>query len=182
MVSGGVLISTNDTTILAMLSRYPNMPKEEADEYISKIEHEENIPICHAVLGRIEKEQLPEESRVVFEEFSLWSQRRTQRIREEQWTTRRRQKETNLSLKMNDLHRRGIINEEILVLYGISGDLPERNMYMSLTQEEKQALWEERMESRFGPNWRNRFSNLGLRLFTHDKKEFSKFSWIKDGF
>ena len=29
-----------------MLSRYPDMPEDEADGYISKIEHEENIEIC----------------------------------------------------------------------------------------------------------------------------------------
>lgn len=176
------MISANDTTILAMLSRYPDMPAEEANRYIDKIEHEENIPICHAVLGRISKEELSEDAKLTFEEFSLWSERRTRRVREEQWTARRRQKETNLALKMNLLHQRGIINDETLLLYGISGELPERGMYMSLTQEEKQAIWEERMENRFGPNWRNRFSNLRVRIFDFNKKEYNKINWNKDGF
>ncbi len=179
---GGILISANDTTILAMLSRYPNMPPEEADCYISKIENEENIPICHAVLGRITKEQLSDDAKRTFEEFSLWSERRTRRTREEQWTARRRQKETNLSLRMNQLHQKGVINDDIMILYGISGELPERGMYMALTQQEKQAIWEERMESRFGPNWRTRFSSMGLRLFNLNKKEYNKINWSKEGF
>ena len=44
-----ILISTNDTTILSMLSRYPDMPEDEADGYISKIEHEENIELLEII-------------------------------------------------------------------------------------------------------------------------------------
>lgn len=178
------MISTNDTTILAMLSRYPDMSVQEADSYIAKIENEENIPICHAVLGRIHKSELQEDARRTYEEFNLWSQRRTRRVREEQWTTRRRQKETSLALKMNQLHQRGIVSDEILLLYGISGDLPEREMYIELNSDEKQALWEERMESRFGPNWRNMFArrNIGQPLFSHRKFEYKKTNWLTEGF
>lgn len=165
-----------------MLSRYPDMPAQEADHYINKIEHEENIPICHAVLGRIHKSQLQEDARRTYEEFTLWSERRTRRTREEQWTARRRQQETKLALRMNQLHEKGIINEELMILYGISGDLPERGMYMSLTQEEKQAFWNERMETRFGPNWRRRFSSIGLRIFNLNKKEYNEVNWSKEGF
>ncbi len=167
-----------------MLSRYPDMSTEEADSYISKIENGENIPVCHAILGRIHKSQLDQDARDTYEEFVLWSQRRTRRIREEQWNSRRRQKETQLSLKMNQLHQRGIVSDEILLLYGISGELPERNMYMELSQEEKQSIWEERMESRFGPNWRNRFDrrNVGQPLFSTRKFEYNKVNWTKDGF
>ena len=52
------MTSTIDTTILTMLSRYPDIPRSEADEYINQIEHEENIPLCHAVIGRIDPEEL----------------------------------------------------------------------------------------------------------------------------
>jgi hypothetical protein len=184
LATGGILISTNDTTILAMLSRYPNMPVEEADSYISNIEHEDNVAICHAVIGRIPKEQLTSESRRVFDEFYLWSQRRTRRIREEQWTARRRQQETKLALRMNQLHQQGIISDDIMMLYGISGELPDRSMYMEMTPEEKQSVWEERMENRLGPNWRQRFSNRNTNfgILSRTKIEYSKINWSSEGF
>lgn len=178
------MISANDTTILAMLSRYPDMAKEEADEYISKIEHEENIPICHAVIGRISKEQLNEESQKVFEEFYSWSNRRTQRIREEQINARRRQQETQLSLQLNKMHEQGLINDQVLMLYGISGNLPDRTIYMEMSVEEKRALWEDRVETRLGPNWRRRFNDLGniFNFLGRKKIEYNKINWPEEGF
>lgn len=184
MDNGGVLISSNDTTILAMLSRYPDMSWEEADTYIQKIEHEENIPICNAVIGRIDKEDLSDDAKKVFEEFQMWSSRRTRRVCEEQWTARRRQKETSTAIRMTQLHEKGIISDEVMVLYGISGELPDRRMYMQLSTEEKQFLWEEKMESRLGPNWRSRFSNgvNNLYFFPKNKLEYIKTNWNKFGF
>jgi hypothetical protein len=160
------------------------MSWEEADTYIQKIENEENIPICNAVIGRIDKEDLSDNAREVYEEFQLWSNRRTQRIREEQWTARKRQQETAMGIRMSQLHEQGIITDEVMALYGISGDLPERRMYVGLSIEEKQSLWEERMENRLGPNWRDRFSNgvNNLCFFTNKKIEYIKTNWTKFGF
>lgn len=178
------MISANDTTILAVLSRYPNMSSDEANQYISKIENKENVPICYAVIGRTSKEELDQESRKVFEEFQAWSQRRTRQIREEQITARKRQQETNLALKLNQLHQRGLVPDEFLALYGISGELPDRNLYMEMSPEEKQGVWEERMESRLGPNWRERFQNRGnfFGLLTRRKIEYNKINWNQEGF
>lgn len=155
------MISANDSTILAMLSRYPDMPAEEANEYISKIEHEENVPICRAVLGMIGKEDLEEDARNTFEEFQRWSQDRTRRTRNEQWNARKRRQETRTALTLTKLHERGVITDQTLLMYGISGELPERHMYMAMSPEEKERLWSERMESRFGPNWLSRFDQNG---------------------
>lgn len=169
------MISTNDTTILAMLSRYPNMPPEEADSYIAKIEHEENIPICHAVIGRIDKSELDEDARETFTQFSVWSERRTRRTRDEQWTARRREKETRTSIRMNQLHDMGVISDEVMLLYGISGPLPEREMYSSMSQVEKEAMWRDRIESRFGPT--------RLQFFRCRRTyEVGKVNWQKEGF
>lgn len=163
-----------------MLSRYPDMPGDEADEYISKIEHEENVPVCHAVIGRIDKDQLNEEARQTFEEFQRWSLDRTRRVRQEQWSARQRRKETRLALRMNELHQKGVVSEQMLLMYGISGPLPEREMYMAMTPEEKEALWSQRMESRFGPNWRHRFRNLPA--FMQRRIEASQVNWRVEGF
>jgi len=173
-------ISVNDTTILAMLSRYPDISAEEADEHISQIEHEENVPICHAVIGRIEPAELNDDARQTFDEFQRWSLDRTRRFRNEQIAARQQGRETRTAIRMTQLHEKGIISDETMMLYGISGLLPERTAYMTLTLEEKEALWVERMENRFGPYWRRRFRLLpsllrgGFRRMTHD--------WLKEGF
>jgi hypothetical protein len=181
LAEGRILISPNDTTILAMLSRYPNMPVEEAKTYIEKIENEENVPICEALVGIIQKEDLNEESLLVFKEFMRWSDNRTTRTRQEQWTARKREQETKLSIKMNDLHRRGLVTDETMVLYGISGPLPEHGMYSSLSVEEKQLMWEDRMSSKFGPNWRSRFT-INVRASKEFAFDVEKVEWAKEGF
>ena len=179
------MISTNDTTIIAMLSKYPNMPSEEADDYISKIENEENIMLCYAVIGRISRSELSEEAQQTYDEFQNWSQQRTQRVREEQWNARKRREETQLGLNMNRLFEKGMIGEETLLLYGISGTLPDRNVYFGMSPEEKQNLWEEKMLNRFGPNWKDRFSENTLRLSIFNSKRLNckkKVDWKHEGF
>lgn len=184
MVAGGLLTSLNDTTILALLSRYPNMPAKEADGYISKIEHEENILLCKAVLGRIPEEELDEDSLKTYREFQRWSTNRTRRTRNEQWSARRRSKETQLTLRMNQLYQKGLITDEVLLMYGISGDMPEIHMYMSLTSEEKERVWSERMEDRYGPNWATDFRRLNIvvPVFVHGIYEINCVNWQKEGF
>lgn len=175
------MTSPNDTTILAMLSRYPDMSPEEADGYISKIEHVENVAVCHAVLGRIDRTELNEDARQTFDEFQRWSRSRTRRTREEQWTSRERRRETKLALKMNALFERGVITESVLMMYGISGDLPDRERYMLLSPEEKEAMWAERMEMRLGPNWRSRITHSAVPADFH-RREITKTNWLKEGF
>ena len=174
------MTSTVDTTILSVLSRHPNIPADEADEYIAKIEHEENVPLCHAVIGRIEPEELNENARRTFDEFMRWSTDRTRRFRNEQVDDRYRRKANRTAIRMTQLHQRGLISDEMMLLYGISGELPERRVYIELSEGEKEAFFDERMERRFGPDWRRRFSNLPTflqrRMFTQ------KHNWLKEGF
>ena len=172
------MISTNDTTILTMLSRYPDMPAAEQDEHISKIQHEENIPICLAVVGRLSSEELTPSAKIVFDEFQRWSVNRTRRVRNEQVSDRLRNKENRMALKMANLHQRGKISDEILLLYGISGQLPEQRVYIRLSEEEKRAIWEERMQNRFGPNWRRYVSNLPTIFNTKQGAH----DWLRQGF
>ena len=176
------MISTNDTTIMAMLSRYPNIPEEEADEYISHIEHEENIPLCHAVIGRIRPDQLDDDTRRTYDEFTRWSLDRTRRFRNEQINARQRRRENRTAIRMTQLHEQGAISDEMMLLYGMSGDLPERTQYLNLSDEEKQALWEQKMERRLGMNWRRRFDELPN--FLSKKRFFGRcfHNWLKEGF
>lgn len=163
-----------------MLSRYPDMPRLEADQYLAKIEHAENLPICHAVLGRIDKEELNDDALRTFNEFQHWALDRTRRFRNEQWNARRRGQETRTALKLNELFQKGIVNEQTLLLYGISGPLPERDAYRVMSDEEKEALWVERMESRFGPRWRQRFNNVPV--FVQKKIVKESINWRQEGF
>lgn len=177
--------STNDTTILTMLSRYPDIPADEADRYIAKIQNEENIPLCHAILGRISRDELTEDARQTFDEFKRWSDDRTTRLRQQQFVARHANRETELSLKMNQLHQRGVISDEVMVLYGISGPLPDRDSYSGMTTDEKRVMWEERMSNRFGPNWRERFSQRvnAMPFFTwRQVKSDQIINWQREGF
>ena len=177
------MTSTIDTTILAMLSRYPDIPRAEADEYINQIEHEENIPLCHAVIGRIEPEELDDDARQTYNEFTRWSSDRTRSFRNEQTNARYRRKENRTGIRMAQLHQQGRISDEMMLLYGLSGDLPDRPSYISLNEEEKEALFSERMERRFGPNWRDRFDDLPRflrrRTWIEDPQSHN---WLKEGF
>jgi hypothetical protein len=157
------------------------MPIEEAKTYIAKIENEENIPICEAVVGIIPKEQLSKEAFSVFKDFMRWSLYRAARTRNEQWTARKRRQETNLSIKMNDLHSKGIVSDETMVLYGISGPLPEKDTYSELSVGQKQSFWEERLSSKFGPNWRSRFP-INVRSCKEFGVDGIKHNWTKEGF
>lgn len=173
--------SINDTTILAMLSRFPDMSTAEADGYIAKIEHEENVPICHAVLGRISESDLEtEDARKTFREFQAWSRNRTIRTRDEQWSARRRQKETKLALKLNHLHQKGVISDQVLLMYGISGDLPQYDTYAAMNAEQKNRIWVERMESRFGPDWNTLLAG-GTITFVNEF-DSSESNWLQEGF
>lgn len=175
------MISINDTTILAVLSRFPDMPSDEADEYISKIEHEENVPICKAILGRISKDELSEEARETFDGLANWSENRTTRFRDEQLTSRRRRRETRTALALNKMRERGLISDQMMVIYGISGPLPDQQTYANLSLEEKQRIWTERMESRYGPEWRGLFGNAILPVV---RKSFAQpaIDWRVYGF
>ena len=78
--------------------------------------------------------------------------------------------------RLLDLRRKGMIPDEILFLYGISGDFPERHVYVSMTIAERQSMWQKRMEQRFGLAWRRRFDNLPF--FAKDCVH----NWLKEGF
>jgi hypothetical protein len=161
-----------------MLSRYPLMPAEEADQYIAQLEHEENIPLCHAVLGRIMPEQLDDDTRQTYYEFVRWSEDRTRRFRNERMRNRRSDQEDPIAARLLALRQRGVVPDEVLLLYGISGDLPDQQTYQSMSAEDRRSFWQDRMEQRFGRDWRRRFDNLPTILI----KERRVHDWKKEGF
>lgn len=154
------------------------MSVQEADTHIARLEHEENIPLCHAIVGRIPATELDEDTRQVYDEFMRWSQDRTRRFRNEQVADRYRERENRVANALLRMHEHGLIPEQTLLLYGISGELPERRVYLQMSDEEKQLLWRERMVNRYGVNWRRRFTYLPEFL---REKEFIH-DWKKEGF
>lgn len=87
----------------------------------------------------------------------------------------------NLSETMLKMHEKGEISDEILLLYGMSGDLPTKERYQSLEDHEKTQYWSTRMEQRLGPNWRERFDSLPALLKRVVSNRLIP-SWLKDGF
>lgn len=162
-----------------MLSRYPDLPPREIDEHIENIENEENISVCYAVVGRIDPAELNPSARRTYEEFHRWSMDKTRRFRGEQINARQRSRETREAIRLTQLHLQGKVSDEFMLMYGIQGELPEMSTYYNLTDEEKLAVWNEKMERRLGPNWRRRFR----RVPTFMKEiEPSNHNWKIEGF
>ena len=77
------------------------------------------------------------------------------------------------------LHQSGKIPDEVVVLFGMSGDLPEKSVYSQFTLEEKQAYWEKRMASNFGDeSWKRRISRLPAMF----QEVLPQHNWLQEGF
>jgi hypothetical protein len=177
------LISNNDATILTMFTRYPDISDQEADLYLAKMDSEESKLVGEALLGRKERKDLDDGVRAIYDIYKNWSDDRTQRLRNEEIVARHNKKETDLSLKLNRLHQKGLINDEVMVLYGISGPLPDRMQTARMTQNEKIAMAQQRMEGKFGPNWRERFRSMNIPLITSKIVNISRgINWAEEGF
>lgn len=83
------------------------------------------------------------------------------------------------TLRMVQLHQQGKISDQVMMLYGISGDLPERKFYEKLSNNEKLALWEERMQLKFGINWRRHINNLPAMFRDIEQ---GVHNWLQEGF
>lgn len=79
------------------------------------------------------------------------------------------------------MYERGQISDEALLLYGLSGELPERNAIKEMTPRQRVALWSERLDDRLGNNWRERLHRRGFSLPTF-LKMVEAHNWLKEGF
>lgn len=178
------MTSTNDTTILAMFCQHPNIPETEINCHIDKLEHSENINIGKALLGIVAVDSLTENQKTTYLEIKRWSANRICRIRNEQILSRRKNQANKLKEKMIDLYEQGKISNEMMMLYAISGPLPDVLEYRSLRPEQKEDFWTSRIEQRLGDvpqnkvNWRELRGNMKEWL----KFEDTKVDWKKEGF
>lgn len=85
---------------------------------------------------------------------------------------------------MTQLHQRGLITDAALMLYGISGPLPDAEEYSRLTVAQKNNIWHERMERKLGPDWLSRLQNLSVPLPVVEEVRFTPepADWLRDGF
>lgn len=178
------MISVNDTSILAMFCRYPDISNSEAEEHMSLLEHEENRGVCEALLGQRLVTSLNPDQQRTYQEVIRWSNDRTQRTRNEQVVLRRRGKNNRLRDKMINLYERGIVSNEIMMLYAISGPLPDVLEYRKMRAEQKEEFWSNRIEQNLGDvpqtrlNWRE-FQNKLREWFQFEDR---KVNWMKEGF
>ena len=79
-------------------------------------------------------------------------------------------------------HDQGLVSDEIVLLYGISGTFPEQHEYAAMTPRQREALWSERLESRLGRNWRERFYRRGFTLPAFLRRVEHTHNWLTEGF
>lgn len=165
------------------------MSDEDLHRYMDLLENPANKKLVLALLGRINPDTLDENAQQELEEIKGWHLAGVLRRRNEQINARYQNRETRMAQKMLSMRERGVISEETLILYGISGPIPERHPTRDreYTHEEKLAELHGRMERRFGIRWRERFSRLPEWLAIEDpswfrKHDLGKVNWMKDGF
>jgi len=183
------LISPKDASVIAVICKYPDMSDEDLHRYMDLLENPANKKLVLALLGRINPDTLDENAQQELEEIKGWHLAGVLRRRNEQINARYQNRETRMAQKMLSMRERGVISEETLILYGISGPIPERHPTRDreYTHEEKLAELHGRMERRFGIRWRERFSRLPEWLAIEDpswfrKHDLGKVNWMKDGF
>lgn len=174
------MISPNDGSILFAIKMYPDMDQDEINTYIGRLDQDEIIPVARAMAGQIDPNDLNSQSKQIYNEFMELSSNRINMIRTEEQTSRLNRKETKRANKMIELKNKGIISEETLILYGISGPLPERNVYLNMSSSDREHLWMNRMSRRFGSDWQDRL-NIQPNFFK-SKLESITHNWLKEGF
>lgn len=172
---------------MTLLSRFPDMPKEEAKSYIRSVEHPEHVRVAMAIVGIMEPEELEMDEKAIYDEFHDWATRRREREFEARrvYTRRHRRRDMQAALRLARLRTEAQISDELLLLYGISGELPSQEQYLNFTDEEKYLFWDDRMQVRFGPGWRNAFPDVTLPVFLRQRSFWiakEKNEWIKAGF
>lgn len=182
------MISANDRSIIAVICKYHDISDSELELLLSKLAPQAK-KLMLAALGRLDRQDLTEEELITVNEIIHWQIETTRRTRDDEIKARRANKETRLAVKMKDLHTRGKISDEVLMLYGISGPLPERRPPQELTEEEKQML-RNRITDRLGIHWTERVEHVPAWLMNPEARTIhsdhsqpvKNNDWITEGF
>lgn len=159
---------------------YTDLTPVERNELFSNLDDTNLKNICLAAIGELDIEALQEPDRSAALALGRECKARIERIRQQQVKARRENVQTPLAEKLTRLHRQGKIPEKMLIIYGVSGTIPYRHPVenRNLTQEEKVAVLQQRMERRFGVRWRERFHELPSWLGGNDFRT----DWKTEGF
>ena len=175
-------LSTNDNTIMWAICQYPDLKFKEKEQMVAKIENPRIQKIAKALAGLIPLDELTTQERERLVSWETCRNRKQTRIRNEQHQARRNSNEpTRTAQRLLEMRDRGQASEEMLILYGISGDLPVRTTYNQMTKNEQRRIWEERMRNRYGVTWREHFRTLPS-IFEDDVREEIIDEWMKEGF
>lgn len=92
-------------------------------------------------------------------------------------------KEARLANHMKMLHQSGKIGDVGLMMFGISGTLPDPDAYKRMNNAEKQAIWKPRLTSRLGTEWRENLNQPNAKIPVFDNRyDYTKVNWLKEGF
>lgn len=179
------MISPKDASIIAIICKFPDLSEEEIQNLVSNLENPANANVCLALANRLEDSELTAEELAKVEEFRASNQERTERVRREEIEARRREQVTPLARNLLKLHEQGKVTTNMLLLYGVQGDIPERHpvLHRDLSQEEKAEIIRERFRQRFGENWERTIGHLVPKWLRHRKEwSITTVDWSKDGF
>ena len=91
--------------------------------------------------------------------------------------------EVRVASHMKRLHASGKINDASLMMFAISGPLPDPDAYRRMNNEQKRAIWNPRLNERLGANWRETLNHPEAKIPVFDNRfDFVKVNWIKEGF
>jgi hypothetical protein len=171
-------LSPNDTSIVHAVCHYTDMQLNERERLFSNLEDQNLRTVCLAVIGELDIEALQEPERSAANALARDCAARTERIRQQQVKARRENVITPFAEKLNRLYRQGKVPEKMLLIYGVSGEIPYRHPIenRNLTYEEKVSILQQRMERRFGVRWRERFVELPHWLGGE------RTDWVNEGF
>jgi len=174
------LSSVNDTTIIHMFLTNPDLSVQEQNSNLLKLENPYNVELCEAILGRIRPEDLIDELKKEYYELKHWAQFKKTKIKQEQIENRKKNKQNKFAERLLKLYRQGRVSEEVLLLYGISGNLPEKSVYQEMTAEERRDFWNQRSRENFESDVDSSFFSMSRII--EKRKQSEKIDWIRQGF
>ena len=82
---------------------------------------------------------------------------------------------------MKQLLDKGSISQELYLLYGMSGKLPDQKEYSELQTNDQQDFWDKRFTNNLGDQWRDNVAHVPQLLKT-SCRYLAQIDWHYDGF
>ena len=119
-------INAHDRSIIGVICQYPDMSVSEKQKAIRKLNNQNLKPIIEVLTGLENNNILSKDDNIVLNDIQKWKENRTKRLRNQEIQARRNSNEpTRLAKNLIRLKEQGVITDQTLFLYGVSGELPE---------------------------------------------------------